>query len=376
MSSPRVPQLPDARSVLSRLSYRHGDLLRAMISLALPSKAPRAALANRASSVGSLDCLPPEIMSLTLGALDARSLAHFARVSFQGHAFVQSLQVYRDLVEFVPEVLWALGEMGLIHLHSMAQLYDALQSERCATCNQYGAFLFLPTCRRCCWQCLRCEPSLRLISHAEAKRYFGLSERHLRRLPACHIIPGTYGLDATPAPGHSPLVAIKAAMDLGLEVHGGSAERLAHIMARRCRSSRLVATGRYLQGGSGGGSGGPDMASAHQGQDALMKPCQGNIPHDKYFCMASIPFPSLSKSTRTIENGLWCRGCEFTHSRYRYGRLTNDLVSANVPSDCEPQRVLIGLERRARSREVFLDHIGHCYGAGQLAPDLLTGTVQ
>ena len=38
----------------------------------------------------------------------------------------------------------------------------------------------------CCyvWQCLRCEPSLRLISHAEAKRYFGLSERHLRRLPA------------------------------------------------------------------------------------------------------------------------------------------------------------------------------------------------
>lgn len=375
MSSPRIPQLPDADSALSRLSYRNDDLLKAMISITSPSKIPCAMLTDRASSVGSLDCLPPEVTSLVLGALDARSLAHFARVSFQGRAFVQSLHAYRDLVEFVPDVLLALGEMGLIHLHSIAQLYDALQSEHCGTCNEYGAFLFLPTCKRCCWQCLRCEPSLRLISLTEAKRYFGLSERHLQHLPACDIIPGTYGLNAsTPPPGHGPLVAAKAAMDLGLEMHNVSAERLAQITAKRYRSSKFSAVGRYLHGGSGGG--GLDMTSAHRGRDALMKPCQGNVPPDNYFGMASIPFPSLFKSTRTIDNGLWCRGCEFTHSRYRYGRLSNDVVSTIVPSDCEPQRVLLGLERRARSREAFLDHIGHCYGAGQLAPDLLAGTVQ
>jgi hypothetical protein len=316
-------------------------------------------------------------MSLMLGALDARSLAHFACVSFRGHAFVQSLYAYRDLVEFAPDVLLALGKMGLIHLHSIAQLYDALQSDHCATCNEYGAFLFLPTCKRCCWQCLRCEPSLRLILHIAAKKYFGLSKRHLQRLPACTIIPGTYGLDATPAPpSYRPLVAAKAAMDLGLEVHNGSTERLASVRARRCRSAKFVATGRYLQEGSSSSGSGPDMAPAHhQGQDALMKPSQGNIPPDTYFGMASIPFPVLSKSTRTTENGLWCRGCEFTHGQYRYGRLSNDVISAIVPSDCEPQRVLLGLERRARSREAFMDHISQCYGAGQLAPDLLSGTV-
>lgn len=195
----------------------------------------------------------------------------------------------------------------------------------------------------------------------EAKRYFGLSERHLQQLPTLSVIPGNYGICANPAPERWRLVSAKAARALGLLVQG-SAENLAHVMARRCKSKRRLITGRYLQG----------EPAVSQGQDLLLLPGQGNTPTDDFFGMASILFPSLSKSGG-IEDGFWCRGCEVTLHRYDTLRLPRDVLTAVVPSNCEPQWVLLGLERRARSKESLLDHIKHCYGARQLVPELATG---
>jgi hypothetical protein len=96
------------------------------------------------------------------------------------------------------------------------------------------------------------------------------------------------------------------------------------------------------------------------------------MPIDKFFGMASIPFPSLSKSGK-IEDGLWCQGCEVIFRRYRSMRLPRDILAAVVPGNCgEPLRVLLGFERRARSKESFLDHIKRCYGARQSVPELAT----
>lgn len=78
--------------------------------------------------------------------------------------------------------------------------------------------------------------------------------------------------------------------------------------------------------------------------------------------MASIPFPSMSKSRR-IEDGLWCMGCEVTTRQYDFLRLPQDALATTVPPNLEPQRVLLGLSRRARSKESFLDHAKNYYGA-------------
>ncbi|KAI5856721.1 F-box domain-containing protein [Durotheca rogersii] len=361
MSNPSL----EPEILISRLSHRPRHLLRAMITVTAPPKPPDSTLADRlrtdrVSSLGILDRLPPEIMSILLGMLDIQSIVRFASVSFRGNMFVQSQRAYRDLVVFAPQVLLALGRVGLIGLHSVVELHTALRTGRCATCTEYGAFLFLPTCERCCWECLRYNPSLRVLLPKEAKTYFGLSERHLQRLPTLCVIPGNYGISADPAPEHCRLVSVKAARGLGLMVQG-STEKLAQAMARRCKSTSLLVVGRYLQG----------EPAVSQGQDSLLLPSQGNIPTDNFFGMASIPFPSLSKSGR-IEDGLWCRGCEVTLRRYDSLRLPRDMLAAVVPSNCEPQRVLLGLERRARSKQSFLDHIKHCYGARQLVPELAT----
>jgi len=360
MSNPSL----EPEILISRLSHRPRHLLKAMITITGPPKSPDSTVADgvwidRISSLGILNRLPPEIMSTLLGMLDIQSIARFARVSFRGNTFVQSHPAYRDLVTLAPQVPLALDRVGLIGLHSVAELYAALRTERCATCIEYGAFLFLPTCERCCWECLRYNPSLRMLLPKEAERYFGLSKRHLQRLPSLHVIPGNYGISANPAPEDCRLISGKAARALGLMVHG-SAEKLAQAMARRCKSTRLLVQGRYLQ---------------DEGQDLSLLLNQGNVPTDNFFGMASIQFPSLSKSGR-IENGLWCRGCEVTLRRYGSQRLPRDVLAAVVPSNCEPLRVLLGLERRAWSKESFLDHIKHCYGARQLVPELGEGTVR
>jgi len=362
MSTPSL----ESEILISHLSHRPRHLLKAMITITDPPEPWASTLGDRvwtdrASSIGILDRLPPEIVSLFLGMLDVQSLLRFASVSSRGDMFVQSQRAYRDLVTFAPEALLALSKLGLIRLHSVAELYTALRTERCGSCSEYGSFLFLPTCQRCCWECLRYNPALRVLLPIEAKRYFGLSERHLQRLPTLRVIAGSYGIFPTPAHDYCKLVSVKAARDLGLVVQGSTA-KLAQAMARRCKSTRLLVTGRYLQSGP----------AASQGQDLLLLPSQGNIPTDKFFGMASIPFPSLSSSGR-IEDGLWCRGCEVTLRRYDSLRLPQDVLAAMVPSSCETLRVLLGLERRARSKESFLDHIKHCYGARLLLPELATG---
>lgn len=277
---------------------------------------------------------------------------------------MKSQHAYRDLVTVAPQLLWALARVGLLGLHSVAELHTALRTERCVTCIEYGAFLFLPTCERCCWECLRNNPSLRVISPKEAKKYFGLSYRHLQRLPTLHVIPGNYGIATDPSPRHCRLVSVKAARDLGLTVQG-STEKLAQVMAKRCGTRRHLIMGRYLQG----------EPAVPKGQDLLLLPSQGNIPIDNFFGMASIPLPSLSTSHQ-IEDGLWCLGCETTRRRYDTLYLPQYVLRAIVPLNCEPQRVLLGLERRARSKETFLEPIRHCYGAQQYVsesrPDLLT----
>ncbi|OTA78341.1 hypothetical protein M434DRAFT_38494 [Hypoxylon sp. CO27-5] len=348
--------------LISRLSHHPSHLLQSMIIIADPPKPPRSVMPDRISTLGTLDCLPLEIMSMILGMLDTQSIARFATISFRGNTFIQSLRAYQDLVTFVPQVLLALARVGLIHLHSVAELHAALRMEQCATCLEYGAFLFLPTCQRCCWECLRYNPFLRMLSPEEARKYFGLSERHLRRLPVLRVIPGNYGIFAKSAPENCRLVSVKGARDLGLVVHG-SRENLAQAMARRCKSAKSIITGRYLQGRS----------AVSQDQDALFLPSQGEVPTDNFFGTASIPFPSLSKSGN-IESGLWCRGCAVTLRRYDNLRLPQDILAAVVPSSCAPQRVLLGLERRARSKEAFLDHIRRCYGARQLVPELAIGS--
>lgn len=183
----------EAKNLVSRLSHRPRYVLKGMISM---SESPKPSTINRdpVSSLRRLNILPPEVLHIILGVLDFRSLSRLSRASLRTKVIVESLREYRDLMEYAPQALAAIGRTGAITLHSVATIYSVLQSEECISCTGYGAFLFLLTCERCCWECLHRNQSLWVIPRALAGRCFALSQSQLSRLSAIRSVPGVYSV--------------------------------------------------------------------------------------------------------------------------------------------------------------------------------------
>ncbi|KAF6815718.1 F-box domain-containing protein [Colletotrichum sojae] len=359
----------EPQKLIKKLSHRPYEILEAMITIHTPRIPPAPSalsrpLPSRISSLGVLDRLPPEIMSMVLGLLDLPSLAFFARVSHRANDVIRSLRQYQDLLAFAPEAVEALRRTEVIRVHSVAHLHDALRSRRCATCTELGEFLFLPTGERCCWQCLRDHPFLRMISPWQAQMYFCLSRRHLRRLTPFTVIGGAYGIHGgvydfrQRSIREQTLFSARAALELGLKVHG-SAENLAKALKRSSLSSEAMITARFLQGGT----------KVLQNADLLLMPSLDDVPEDEFFGAASMPFPSVSGSGE-IHYGLWCYGCKFNANMYMQELLPQDVLAGIVPPNRNGERILKGLARRARSRESFYEHMRNCYGAREYVTEL------
>ncbi|KAI0414451.1 hypothetical protein F5X98DRAFT_389973 [Xylaria grammica] len=358
----------DPETIISRISYFLAFEPR--LSPA-PPRAPTPAPADRVSSLGMLDRLPPEITSALLDRLDMQSIARFSRASFLANTFVRSNRACQELFMFGRQALLTLGQVNLIGLHSTMDLHAALRAEYCTACARFGAFIFLLTCERCCWHCISYNPVFRVAPRSEVGDYFGLSEQHVQRLPSLdfgpslyHCLPQLYYypwcLNRIP----EPLVSIKAARDLGLMVHG-STEKLNQAMARRCRSPSRLIVGQFFQ----------RVPTVSQSRDPLFLLNETNVPENDLLAVGSIPFPSLSRSGR-VENGLCCRGCHHNNILYTMKRVLLDKLGPLLPPDCPPPmvpRVLESMRTRARRRESFLDHVKHCYSAQEVISQLEEG---
>ena len=294
--------------------------------------------------------------------LDLQSTVHFSSVCFLGRSLVYTSSEYRDLVTFARDVVVALCKLGVAGAHSVADLHAALRAERCTSCNDYGAFLFLPTAQRCCWDCLCHNPQLRLLSLEDAERFFVLSERSVEQLPKVHVIPGRYGLSKKPAPENCILTSAAAARALGIQEHG-SRDKLAAALSKKYSSSadtsvRLL--GEFYQS---------KPRRVARGEDNFYLGTLDDNPSDAFFGMASLPFPSLL-SPGHAESGLWCKGCGITLRKHMDMELSNDVLARTVPAGAYPMLFLIGVQKRAYLREAFLLHIRHCYGAVRMVLDM------
>lgn len=356
----------DNEELLSLLSdpYQAPFLARTMIPMCDPPKpmGPWQPQGDH-SPLGVLAILPVELLHELLEKLDLHSVARFSRVSIQARTAAQSLPGYRDLLSHAPHALEALGQTRMVRHHTASQLIAAFRTEQCTICSAFGPYLLLPTCERVCWPCLRRNRTLRVISRETASEVFGLSEEQVRQLPTILTIPGIYGLAQEPNPYRHKLVSVRAAIELAISVHG-SLESLSEAVRDRTYTEiradeyrdlqvalELVVCGKY-----------DALFTIREDRDMFSLG-----PEDRYFGMASIPFPSLT-SSHLVEDGLFCNGCRWMSTkRPRFsGLFPESAVDHVVPSGCDPHWVLSGLKRRAYSRIGFLEHIKHCYGANQL----------
>ncbi|KAK7968001.1 uncharacterized protein PG986_002278 [Apiospora aurea] len=360
------------------LSSRKDSKLRGTICMSgrmpRPQCVPLPRLSNPSSSLGLLGRLPLELMLETLRYLDFQSITRFAEVSVLANGYVRSCREYRDVLTLVPETVQALRRLGVLSLHSVAAIYHALRADACATCGEAGAFLFLPTCQRCCIWCRRYYPSLRLMTRAQAKKYYGLTKQQTDQLRTVHVRNAmVYRPNDMHYPAiHGRSVAAQAARDLSLAVHG-SEEAVHKAVLAGCASSEARDAGCYWT-----------RAHLLRPRDDWYVESLGSAPTPSgllnreqadHATMAAMHFPTLTDNDGTLEYALWCRGCEKTKVRLWIGRMLDhgaqERLRALLPpeyrtAEYHPNRVGLGLSDRAWWKESFLQHARHCPGAQAL----------
>jgi hypothetical protein len=341
---------------ISQLSHRPDYVLDGVINIE-PANPSAIVRDSTKSTIGVLDILPLEILQCILNTLNFVSLSHLSRVSLLGNEVVRSLPAYKQLMEHAPHALAALGRTSLLKLHSANTIYGIFLEETCVSCGNYGSFLFLITCERCCYECLWLNPSLWVTFISDATNFFDLTLSQTKSLPIMRSIPGTYNIEHRRSRRRPlELTSVKAAKELTIKVHGSAKVITKKLQAKMMAPGIPVAEYRrlrYLR-----------RALVQQHAQELFKPrYKPTDPRDQFCGMASVHFPSLTQKD-TVEKGLWCCGCERTCERQL--TLPFEVLSSLVPPTSCVTTVLGAAKRRAWSRSGFLEHIEDCYGVQEL----------
>lgn len=301
--------------------------------------------------------LPREVIDMVLGDLDFNDLVRLGTVSLRFRSAIQAFPPYFDMIQHAPEALSALAKTRLLDWHSPTSLRRALQSKTCASCRvDFGGWLLLPTCQRVCYGCLYRNPAMHMTRISYVKKAFGLSERHLRRIPQLFTIPNTYsiGFDGC-SEFHNGrtlrLVNTRQAKQLAIDVHGteealsdllpGPLSPLAtwpqvkdHAMATALHATPLGLPWR---------PGGPRR------QGGWLDDCPG---------AAVVRFPHLGAG-ETIDVGRTCRGCRFEFDNGRPDQWQERQWRAY-------HREKLATKVRLWSEAGFLEHIVQCGGVRRL----------
>ena len=290
--------------------------------------------------------MPIELLQAILTRLDYRSIARFTETCLQAIIVVKSMPEYRDLMRHVPSTLVALRRLRLLHAHSVASLHDVLTSQACASCGEFGPFLFLPTCKRACNECLIKEPDLWIMPHSARKQCFNGALLKLP-LPTVRIFCAQYLRDPPAVMRSRPpkeIVCIKTAREWFAINYGHDEHAIKKANAKIAKAvERDRPLIRWLH-----------SIPAEDGNAALSV---GSIGCPTQ--MVCINFPYVKKD-QPVENGIWCGGCELTYKTWRRGRpWIGHIVS---PEEAE----LITMQHRARTTASFEQHIKSCPGAIRL----------
>ena len=335
-----------------------------MITIPGPAKASTVQRSADNSSAGILDQFPPELLRVVFGYLDLRSIARLSQVSIRSRTIVQAFPPYQHLLKYAPSAMTALARTGCMRDHSIKTLHTTLYAESCVSCGFFGAYLFLPTCEPCCYECLRKNHALWVVSPAEAQECFGLDDHHFAQLPVMRNIPGVYGLetderkDSHTQPGN--FTSVKLAKTLAIEIHGSIAN-LPDWTPSPQGSLRDSLESFYL----GFIQGAP---LEHLECDPIMIPKRLSHLIEKHSGIASTPMPSVLPDGQ-LDSGLWCRGCQWSCARLLAGDEHDaERLLGYIPNEyCNLQAVCSSVENRARSRKQFVEHCQTCHGVSNLA---------
>jgi hypothetical protein len=258
--------------------------------------------------LGDLDLLPIELLHEICLTLDVQSLFHFRQLNRRSRQIVSALRQYQPVIEYGLDAFRALLKTGVAQHISTSKIFSTLCEQNCHICSSFGGFVFLPCYTRCCFRCLESAQELRVVTLQSAAKEIGIAPASLRKsVPLLHTIPGIYSFGEV------------------------SQKKRIHIIAR----SQL-----QLEEVDGHGP----IAPAEDTQELAKTPV--------ITFMAVIPLPHFNERTKSVQRGLYCKGCDVA--------LETGLIVLTGDRTIE-----LALDR-VYSREGFLRHFQWCAQAQEM----------
>ncbi|KAG8668428.1 hypothetical protein FPOAC1_007807 [Fusarium poae] len=213
------------------------------------------------AGLGSLDQLPTELLHDILFRLDLYSLLKLRQTNLRSRQTIDSLKKYQVLVSHGLNLFCALLRTRIALQVSLSDFYDALCTKVCSLCGEFGGFMSLLTWKRCCFDCLRDAPEIRVRTLASVRKQFRINKAELAQMNSFKTLPGEYTLDDKVLKSRVTVVSI-------------------HQASLICRQ--------------------PLPVRGQSDFERIMK----------YNFMGSCALPYYDKTTGDVEYGVSCAGCE------------------------------------------------------------------
>ncbi|KAK2764583.1 hypothetical protein FQN54_009278 [Arachnomyces sp. PD_36] len=324
----------------SYMIYREPRILPRQYFTTLPSR----------SFTNSLRKLPPELLFLIYSYLDLESITKLRTVDRWMKVMIDAFPAYQNLLQHAPMAVQALADTHLLASFSISALYDALRSEACVGCSDFGPFLLLPLGKRCCFNCLQHNLLLRVITVPAAQKCFGLNKSAVDSLPKLHSLPGTYGPESRLVKGRKQLVSVWEAQERGIELHGGRDEMETTVLTNSLKE--LAAFTRKTEKWSSRSAN--SLASRRPVRPKTPKEIL-EAPNDPFRLLASVPFPFLRRGG-TVEHGMSCVGCQNLKANHALANKTLDTRNLTFERELEQNDIKSYTERG------ILQHFSQCRG--------------
>lgn len=139
------------------------------------------------------DKLPLEIIrQIFVEELDLESLTVLRSMGSRLRSAIDQLPEYQEIVQHSPTSIRAALSLEVASTMTCRNLHNILCTQKCSTCTEFGAYLYLPTCQRACRACFTKKEEFLPLAVNYSRVHWDLSLSDLASAPIIRSLPGVY----------------------------------------------------------------------------------------------------------------------------------------------------------------------------------------
>lgn len=304
------------------------------------------------ADLGYLECLPRELLVLFLEQFDLVSYFRFRQLNRRARIISTESRKYKLVANHGLEGLRAQLRSGLGLFFTIGELYRPLITRDYELCGNFGGFVWLFDCKRCCIECIRYSPRLAVWTLEEDE--VQCRELSLEDLGSSIIrtVPSLYSFSAK-FPAKVPrYLALKTALPPPMEEPSipmnASCDDLSRYELRKAIFDRhppmINSPNRWEHADTE--IAGISLRCPHLPHTPYTAKGYGN---ERFMACATFPWCDVGKeSTVKIEYGINCRGCQ-----YQLGLTVPDKYR-------QTWRTRLEMRDKVYSSAGFLEHFESC----------------